>query len=389
MGVPTGYVPLRRAYALLALSAVALTACVGSEAAPGTQTTSTPPPAISPRPSPLIDPDEIIEVLGPDQIPAIDEPKFRPATEARFLTPQEPVLALAIAGDARAYPAQILIWHEIVNDTVGGVPVAVTYCPLCNTAVVFERPVIDGEPLDFGTSGSLYLSNLVMYDRQTNSLWPQATGQAAVGRLTGTSLEIVPAQLVSFGDFRDAYPDGKVLSRQTGTSRDYGLNPYEGYDDPDSRASFFLDEPDPRLPIKARVLGVLVADQAFAVPYKELTAHAVGGWSVLEDRVAGEPVVVFWKSGTVSALDQLEIAASTDVGAMAAFSPRADGRNLTFRATESGIVDDQTGSTWGIFGIAVDGPLAGERLPMLISIESFWFDWAAFYPRTRIAGEDA
>jgi hypothetical protein len=156
-----------------------------------------------PSPSPLVDPDEIVSGgPPPDGIPPIDRPKFEDPSGVPWLDPKEPVIAIEINGDSRAYPAQILIWHEIVNDTVGKVPVTVTYCPLCNTGIAFRRPVIAGQLLDFGTSGKLYRSNLVMYDRQTESLWPQALGQAVVGPLTGTKLEWVPVQMVGWADWR-------------------------------------------------------------------------------------------------------------------------------------------------------------------------------------------
>ncbi len=338
----------------------------------------------SPKPAPLVDPSQIISVLAPDSIPAIDHPRFLPASKVRFLDPREPVLALEIAGDARAYPAQILIWHEIVNDVVGGVPVAVTYCPLCNTGIAFRRPVIEGRLLDFGTSGKLYDSNLVMYDRETNSLWPQALGEAVSGQLTGTKLELVAAQMVSWGDWRAEHPGGTVLSRDTGVSRPYGTNPYVGYDKPGSPPSFFTATPDPRLPPKARVVGVQVGTDVVAFPHGVLQARAVGGWSEVADRVGGQDVVVFWKDGTVSALDREVIADSRDVGATGVFDPTVNGRTLGFRATGSGIVDAQSGSIWDVFGRAASGPLAGTQLHPIIATESFWFDWAAFHPNSRI-----
>jgi Protein of unknown function (DUF3179) len=128
-----------------------------------------------------------------DGIPAIDAPRFVSVSSAdTWLKPKEPVIFLQVGNDARAYPIQILIWHEIVNDTVGGVPVAVTFCPLCNTAIAFER-TINGRVLDFGTTGRLRFSNLLMYDRQTESWWQQAIGQAIIGQLTGTQLVARPA----------------------------------------------------------------------------------------------------------------------------------------------------------------------------------------------------
>lgn len=168
------------------------------------------------EPSRLIDPSDIRKIVPRDAIPALDDPRFSPVVDIDWLAAREPVIEVEIDSDARAYPLQILIWHEIVNDVVGDTPVAVTFCPLCNTAIAFDRPTIEGVTTTFGSSGSLYLWNLVMYDRATESYWPQATGQAVTGPLTGQQLDRVPAQIVSWADFREAYPNGTVLSRDTG-----------------------------------------------------------------------------------------------------------------------------------------------------------------------------
>ncbi len=166
-----------------------------------------------------------------DGIPAIDEPQLTTTDEAdTWLEPQEPVILLQVGDDARAYPIQILMWHEIVNDTVGEVPVVVTFCPLCNTGIAFERTFED-HVLDFGTTGRLRYSNMIMYDRQTETWWQQATGEAIVGEFTGRRLTFIPASIISWADFKAAHPEGGVLSRETGYRRDYGRNPYVGYDD--------------------------------------------------------------------------------------------------------------------------------------------------------------
>ena len=163
-----------------------------------------------------------------DGIPSIDAPKFiSPAEAEAWLADNEPVIALEIDGDARAYPLQILIWHEIVNDVVGDVPVIVTFCPLCNATIVFDRR-LDGTIYEFGASGLLRNSDLVMYDRTTESLWQQFTGEGIVGDLAGAQLTFLPSSIVSFADFRAAYPGGVVLSRETGYGRTYGSNPYPG-----------------------------------------------------------------------------------------------------------------------------------------------------------------
>jgi len=164
----------------------------------------------------------------PDGIPPIDHPHYASITAAsQFLAPREPVIAVSAGGRARAYPLQILIWHEIANDTLGGVPMAVTYCPLCNSAIVFDRRVA-GRTLTFGTTGNLRNSDLVMWDRQTESWWQQFSGDAIVGQLTGTRLTELDSQTLSFAAFRVRYPRGDVLSRDTGFQRPYGQNPYQG-----------------------------------------------------------------------------------------------------------------------------------------------------------------
>jgi hypothetical protein len=272
-----------------------------------------------------------------------------------------------------------------VNDEIGGVPVAVTYCPLCNTGIAFERPMIDGRLLDFGTSGKLLNSNLVMYDRQTGSYWAQATGQAIVGELTGEQLDLVPTRIVAFVDWRAEHPDGLVLSRDTGFSLPYGEKPYVGVDTAE-RPFLFAGELDERLPATSRVLGIARAGDVVAFPYETVSAGAEGGWAVVMERVGGEPIAVFWKAGTYSALDTALIVSGRDVGSIAAYRPEVDGRTLTFDVGRRGIIDRETGSVWSILGRAVSGPLEGERLVPELGIDSFWFDWAAFHPETRILG---
>lgn len=180
--------------------------------------------------------DEIVSGGPPkDGIPAIDNPVFVPLAEATHLDVHEPVISVIIGNDARAYPIQVLIWHEIVNDTVGGQPVAVTYCPLCNAAAVFDRRV-KGRVLDFGTTGKLRFSDLIMYDRQTESWWQQFLGEAIVGAYTGARLDLVPARLESLERFRARVEDAglsgsaRVLVPGDPAARRYGSNPYVGYD---------------------------------------------------------------------------------------------------------------------------------------------------------------
>jgi hypothetical protein len=321
----------------------------------------------------------------PDGIPPIDDPKFLDPAEVRGLVAQEPVISVELNGEAKAYPVRILMWHEIVNDEIGGEPVTVTYCPLCNTGVAFRRPVINGELLDFGTSGRLLHSNLVMYDRQTGTYWAQATLEAIVGPLAGRRLEFLPAQIVSWGEWRAGHPAGRVLSQDTGFDRAYGQNPYQGYDSPDNDDPFlFSGDPDPRLSATARVLGVDVSGNQVAFPYDELVRFATEGSSVVQTRVGTQDIVVLWKEGTASALDQPEIAASRDVGSATAYEPRSGKMLLHFEATAAGFVDEETNSRWDLFGRAVNGPLRGAQLRALPAVDHFWFSWAAFFPDTEI-----
>ncbi len=340
-------------------------------------------------PEPLIDPSDVVSGgPPPDGIPPIDDPKFAAISQVDWLTAREPVIAVEIDGDARAYPLQIMTWHEIVNDTLGGVPITVTFCPLCNTAYAFERPEVKGKVTTLGTSGMLYNSNLVMYDRATTSLWPQALGQAVIGPLTGTTLERVPAQIVSWEEFTSAFPDGAVLSRDTGFSRRYGENPYPGYDDIENEPFLFSGEVDGRLAAVERVLGVETDSGVVAFAYSALKENSNDGAAAITTSLGGTPFVVFWKQGTVSALDQTDIASSKDVGAAAAFSRRLGGRVLEFVVRDGTIVDERTSSTWNLFGRAVDGPLQGKGLEPADAHDSFWFDWAAFHPETEVWSGD-
>ncbi len=312
----------------------------------------------------------------PDGIPPIDRPAFITPSKATWLDSEEPVLVVDIDGDARAYPLQILLWHEIVNDTVGGRPVTVTYCPLCNSAIVFDRTV-NGEITTFGTSGRLYNSDLVMYDRATKSLWPQITGKAVVGPLIRTELDVIPSAVTSFVDFRAEYPEGKVLSRETGFDRDYGTTPYSGYDSNDD-PFLFRGEVDPKLPAIARVVGVRTPNGAKSFSVEAL--RRLGALAAVNDRIGDTELVVLFKRGTKSTLDAPSVADSKDVGSSGVFSRQLDSRLLSFRVEGDRFTDEQTRSAWNIFGRAVDGPLRGRQLERLDKVDTFWFAWAVFVP---------
>lgn len=322
-----------------------------------------------------------LEAGGPskDGIPSIDDPSFVSVDAAEaWIEPQEPVIALVVEGTARAYPLQILTFHEIVNDRVGGVPVAVTFCPLCYSAIAFKR-TLDGEPVEFGVSGLLRNSDLVMYDRKTETLWQQFNGHAIVGDRTGETLARIPSQIVSFAQFAEAYPGGAVLSRDTGYSRPYGRNPYAGYDDIDKKPFRFRGETDGRLPPMAKVVAISLDRVDKAYPHRITKEHRV-----IHDTVAGQPLVVWHAEGAVSAVDAWRTTQSKAVGSTGVFDPRVDGRTLHFRYADGRFVDEETGSTWTITGRAVSGPLAGRQLDRITHGDYFAFAWFAFKPETSM-----
>jgi hypothetical protein len=318
---------------------------------------------------------------GKDGIPAIDEPKFQPISDVDWLEDQEPVIAVGIDEQWRAYPIQILVWHEIVNDNLAGQPITVTFCPLCHTGITFNRE-LDGQTFDFGVTGNLRHSDLVMYDRQTETWWQQATGQAVVGELSGKQLEILPSQLMSWEQFRTLHPAGEVLSRETGHSRPYGDNPYAGYDSVDTNP-FLLDDfslIDGRLSPKVRVVGVIVGDDAAAYPFPDLAEAGV-----VNDEVADTPLVVLWAPGTASGLGASTVAGGELVGAAAVYDRRTDEGTLTFEPAGDGLMTDaETDSTWSFDGVATDGPMRGARLDPIPNDQPFWFAWGIFQPDARI-----
>jgi len=235
-----------------------------------------------------------------DGIPSIDAPVFVTVAESKDLEAKEPAIGLVVNGDARAYPLRILTWHEIVNDTVGGVPVAVTYCPLCNAAIVFDRR-LEGRVLEFGTTGKLRNSDLVMYDRQTESWWQQFSGEAIVGDLSGATLTMLPARLESWERFQARAPDGRVLVPNNPRMRDYGRNPYVGYDRRDAPYGLYRGPLPTDINPMARV--VAVEDRAWTM-------------LLLRDKrtIVDGDMTIRWVPGQTSALDAARIPDGRDVG---------------------------------------------------------------------------
>lgn len=259
-----------------------------------------------------------------DGIPAILAPVFIKAAQAGFLDEQDRILGLVEGGEAKAYPIKILNWHEIVNDTLAGKPVLVTYCPLCGTGIGF-RPLINGHRMTFGVSGLLYQSDMVMYDHQSESLWSQISMEAIAGSMTGTKLPHIFLEHTTWGEWRRAHPATLVLSTKTGFSRDYTRDPYSGYA---QRADlmFPIKQTDVRFHPKEWVLGLTVGGIAKAYPFSELRKAK----SPLHDEVNGQRITIQFHANAQSAS-------------------------------------------------AVDA--SGKPLP---TVMAFWFAWYAFHPETKV-----
>jgi hypothetical protein len=317
----------------------------------------------------------------PDGIPSVDNPKFISIQEAsKFLKDSELVLGLNINGDVRAYPLQILVWHEIVNDNIGDVPVAITYCPLCFTNQVFNRTIDEGVVVEFGTSGKLYNSNLVMYDRTTKTLWSQALAEGIVGKYAGTKLQRVPFDVAYWKEWKQLYPDSKVLSRDTGSNRPYGADPYGDYYT-NSDVLFPVSNKDSRLDLKEIVVGFENKGQ-----FKAYKQQDIENKKVINDQVNGRPIALFSSYPfMVRAYDPLVVEGG------------GEGRQQTIvllqfeynTKDKSSFIDKQTGSLWNFEGKAISGQMKGKQLTRLPFDEGFWFEWVAFHPKSALYSVDS
>jgi len=235
-----------------------------------------------------------------DGIPALDDPRMIEASAETRLDPTEPVVVVRLEGELpRAYPVRYLTWHEIVNDVIGGVPIAVTFCPLCNSAVTFDRRVGDNV-LSFGVSGKLLSSNLIMYDRETESWWQQAIGSGIVGEMTGTDLDLVPTWTVGWQLYLDQNPDGLVMD-EPDWRRPYGTNPYVGYDS--SRQPFLYNGENPPNDVPPLERVVRVGEAAW--PLTRLSE---------EGEITEAGLTLSWGAGQSSALDTNRIGEGRDIG---------------------------------------------------------------------------
>lgn len=360
-------------------SATSAASTTTAPAADSTPTTGTTAPVIAPSghfdtvqvdddgTKHLIPLDEIRSGGPPkDGIPSIDEPRFVGADgwDALNYDPEGLVIGVEVHGERRAYPFQILVWHEIANDIFEGQPLVVTYCPLCGTGIVFV-PVVEGTQTEFGVSGKLYNSDLLMYDRATDSLWSQLTGTAVVGERAGIRLDLYPSEIMTWAEWRTTYPDSETLTRQTGHVRDYDDLPYEGYDQ-DKDIWFPVAGTDERLHPKTLVVGVELDDDTFGA----YPVDAVIAGSPINDVLSDTPLLI--------------VADPTAGNSVRVFERRINGRDLTFELADDLLIDSATSSRWGFDGVALDGAMAGLQLSEIIPINGFWFAWFAFHQTTEL-----
>ncbi len=306
---------------------------------------------------------------GKDGIPSIDSPKFSDVSQISFLQPGDLVLGVKVGEEVRAYPHPILDWHEIVNDNLNGKQIAITYCPLTGTGTGWERDV-NGGTTTFGVSGLLYNTNLLPYDRNTNSNWSQMLLKAVNGRLAGTEIETYPLVETTWQTWKAMYPGSKVMNTNTGFSRNYGNYPYGSYRTNHDQMLFPISPDDNRLPRKQRGLGVIANEKAKFYPFDQFDAPV----AVQQDDFQGMNLV---------------IVGSKPQNFMAAYQRSLpDGTVLEFSAVESTgnavVMKDNEGNEWNFFGEAVSGPRKGAWLPPTDSFIGYWLAWGAFYPGVEI-----
>jgi len=299
-----------------------------------------------------------------DGIPSIDNPIFANVLDSQFMSDSDTVIGLEINGETKAYPIFILVWHEIINDKVGGIPVAVTYCPLCYTNQVFER-LIDGQEVEFGTSGKLYNSNLLMYDRLTESYWSQALGIAVKGELTGYELNLIPFDVITWGDWKKLHPDTVVLTTDTGYIRSYATDPYGNYYT-EPRIMFPVEHSDDRMHPKEIIIGF---NQDHI--YKAYKQNDIELNIIINDSIGETPVML------ISLYSENSRAFERTINELV----------LNFEYVDGKILDLQTNSEWNYDGLSISGEYQGVQLKRMPIEPGFWFEWFAFHPQTLVYGD--
>ncbi|MEE9173770.1 MAG: DUF3179 domain-containing protein [Thermoplasmata archaeon] len=307
-----------------------------------------------------------------DGIPSIDSPRFMSAEAASdFLKPTDIVFGLDYRGVRRAYPQRILVWHEIANDRPSGRGLSITYCPLTGSQIAFELPTASASET-LGVSGNLVNSNLLMYDRVTDSNWPQILGTAINGQRCASVLAEVPLIWTTWDRWRQRHPDTDVLTTETGFLRDYNRDPYGLYN-PDPHGYYRNDNlifpvmnRSDRFPPKKVVYGVKVGDEQLAIPAEEF--HAV---RVKNVALGGAPLVALQDG---------------DLDVVRVFRREVEGSPLTFQHAGGRILDAESETLWSPEGVGLEGSFRGTALTPVSAVNVMWFAWYAFYPGTQVLG---
>ena len=312
-----------------------------------------------------------IEALR-DAISPIYRPRYGGILAGAWLADDDLVIGYQGRTATYAYPLKILNFHEIVNEFIDGVPVLISYCPLCGSGVVFDRRV-DGKTLLFGNTSALYENDMVMYDHQTGSYWFQVGGEAIVGSLTGSRLSLLASVTTTWGQWRRAYPETRILHRDQGLkgAANYDRDPFARYPEMLNRRQFPFPINQERIGDDLRAGEVVITLRINGT--EKVYAPRLFGRSVVNDTVGGMPVVVFAKS-------------KESLGW--AFNRQLDGRTLTFESSDHGIIDLETRSTWAIHGLATAGRLQGRRLEGLPSRRAFWFSVSIALPHAPVYGQE-
>jgi hypothetical protein len=317
-----------------------------------------------------------------DGIPALDQATMIPAAQATYLEPGEPVFGVSLNGDSRAYPLRILDWHEMANDVVGGVPVSLAYCTLCGAGIAYDGRAPDGSTYTFGSSGFLFRSNKLMYDRQTRTLWNQLTGKPVLGPLAATDvrLSLLPVVLTSWAEWQDQHPDTLVLDLQTGYSRLYALGAAYGDYFSSPGTMFPVWQRSRTLPTKARVYALNLDGVPKAYPLDVLGAE-----QVVNDTVGETPVVIVARRGVVKVEGQNLNVGHVSYEAGGEVRAYDRGAHTFSPGSEADTVVDSAGREWRVTEDALRGP-GGESAPRVNGFLAYWFGWYSFFPHTLVYG---
>jgi len=321
--------------------------------------------------------DEVVSGgVGRDGIPSVDDPQFAPASQVSYMQEDDLIVGFLSDGEIKGYTHPVLDWHEIVNDRVGDTPIAITYCPLTGSAIGWDRR-IQGQETTFGVSGLLYNTNLIPYDRLTETNWSQMGLRAVNGELRGKPAQLHQVVEMPWSTWKEMFPDAAVLTTATGFNRSYGTYPYLRGNGQDYREDDFLlfnvDPFDERLPVKERVLGVTLDGAARAY---RLGAFSGAGIGVKQDELQGHSLVIVGSEG-LNFLAAYERRTASD-DALLEFTPLQDALPA--------VMEDAEGNRWDVFGRALSGPRQGQRLEQVPSYIAYWMAWAAFNPDTEIYG---